>query len=254
MPIHLEKSWLVTNHKTHPGPSEAPSLSFAGRGLLWREGADISAVVEIPPPQTAFCSLLTHISDQPHMHLQMILCHVTLGHKALFICFVPMQEAVSLEWKLISFTCLTFFTKLLSLTLELPSQEAQLGFELAALRSPNYVCDGATRNISSLKKVSVVTLLILFQGIQLNHKSLVTCLHHVFVMETHLPAVRWQNPADATSVLSELVTSKQTALLKGSLMSCRLTPPLLLSYQPPRNCDLMGRRRSKNPPTPDCYL
>lgn len=54
-------------------------LSLTGRGLIGREVADTSAVVEVPPPQNAFCSLLTWISVQPHIHLQIILHHLCLG-------------------------------------------------------------------------------------------------------------------------------------------------------------------------------
>lgn len=63
-----------------------------------------------------------------------------------------------------------------------------------------YVCDRDIRNVSTLKKVSVVIHLI-SQRIQLSHKSLVTCLHYVFVMEIQLPALRWQNPACVTFLL-----------------------------------------------------
>lgn len=65
----------------------------------------------------------------------------------------------------------------------------------------------------------MVTLFIILQEIQLSHKSLVTCLHQIFVMETYLPVLRWQNPADVTSVLFELMTSKKSAPLKCSLMT-----------------------------------
>lgn len=106
----------------------------------------------------------------------------------------------------------------------------------------NYVHGRATRNVSSFKKVLVVTLFIIFQRIQLSHKSLATCLHHVFVMETQLPALRWQNPADVTSALFELMTSKQVLCLRVHLWLHSLTWPLLLTYYPPRNCGLVGRR------------
>lgn len=38
-------------------------------------------------------------------------------------------------------------------------------------------------------------------------------------METYLPALRWWNTADVSSDLFELMTKKQSALLKGSLMA-----------------------------------
>lgn len=74
--------------------------------------------------------------------------------------FVWMQEAVSLEWKLIFFTCLTFFTKILPLTLELPIQEHSWDFSWPFLDPQKYVRDRTTRNVSSLKKVSVVFSLL----------------------------------------------------------------------------------------------
>lgn len=99
----------------------------------------------------------TSLLLQRALPLRLLFAHCLSGFQTNFICtcksffamylwvrqlclyayntFMSMHEAVSLEWNLIFFTCLTFFTKLLSLTLELPIQEAQLGFELALLRS-----------------------------------------------------------------------------------------------------------------------
>lgn len=76
--------WNLANQKTHPWPSrQVPSPSFAGRGLTWREVADTSAVVQMPLPQNAFCSLLTWISGQAHVHFQIIL----LSHLSRDPCF-----------------------------------------------------------------------------------------------------------------------------------------------------------------------
>lgn len=73
--LSLTKRHVLANLKFLP----PVLLWLTGWGLSWREVADTSAVVEIPPPQNAFSSLLTWISDEPHLHLQIILCHLSLG-------------------------------------------------------------------------------------------------------------------------------------------------------------------------------
>lgn len=117
-----------------------------------------------------------------------------------------------------------------------------------------YEHDRATRNVSSLRKVSVVTLFIIFQGTQLSHKSLVTCLHHVFVMETYLPALRWWKAADVTSLLFELMTSKQSDPLNGSLMTLQTHSTFSFSVTTlPETVVWWGEETKKNL-TLDCYL
>lgn len=134
------------------------------------------------------------------MHLEIILCHLSLGPH-----FHNITGFVYGRWNTIFFTCLrTSLQSCCTLALRVSKgsdgtiQEAQLWFELVCIRSPKVCLWQTYWNVSIWWKSSVVTHLITLQGIQLSHKSLVTCLHYVFVMEIQLPALRWQNPADVT--------------------------------------------------------
>lgn len=71
-------------------------------------------------------------------------------------------------------------------------------------------------------------------------------------METQLLALRWQNPADVTSVLFELTTSKQSAPCKGSLMTPQ-THSASPSQLPPSQKPWFGGEKEKKQknPTPD---
>lgn len=71
-------------------------------------------------------------------------------------------------------------------------------------------------------------------------------------METQLLALRRQNPADVTSVLFELTTSKQSAPCKGSLMTPQ-THSASPSQLPPSQKPWFGGEKEKKQknPTPD---
>lgn len=145
---------------------------------------------------------------------------LSLGHKALFIClqYLCVNAGSCILGEKTNFHYLPCLLYKASLPLPLSCQSRRHSWDLSwpFIDPPKYVRDRATRNVS--RKSLQWWLSIIFQGTQLSHKSQATCLHHVFVMETYLPALRWRKTADVASLFFELMTSKQSAPLNGSLM------------------------------------
>lgn len=152
--LSLAKKHILANLRLLP----QVLLWLTSRGLTWREGADTSAAVEVPPPQNAFCLLLTWISDQP-----LILWHLSLGvyFHNIFISFVYMFTISKCKcMKLCSwgktdknsifFTCLrpslqSYWTLRVSNGSCRKIQEAQLWFQLALVPKSMYMTD--SRNV-----------------------------------------------------------------------------------------------------------